>query len=81
MKLSVVGTITDEQGTQFDFDEKHVLKIEIESGNRKLLYEVNDEFKQNQKLRELIEKTIQDYKDSSEGIDVQLQKLLEESKK
>ena len=33
------------------------------------------------RLRELIEKRIEDFKDSSEGIDIILKKLLEESKK
>jgi len=53
------GTIVDiRDQTSWNFTEKNIIRIEVESGNRKLFYEVNDEFNQNKKLRELIEKRI-----------------------
>jgi len=55
----VKGTIVDTRNqASWNFTEKNIIHIELEHGNKKLFYEANDEFKQNQKLRELIEKKI-----------------------
>ena len=42
--------------------------------------QLKQQFLSDNKLRERIEKRIEDFKDSSEGIDIILQKLLEDSK-
>lgn len=89
----VKGTIVDtKHQTSWNFTEKNIIHIELEQGNKRLFYEVNDEFKQNQKLRELIEKRIMEISSSHKHfvgdenccgckIVLGLQKLLEDSKK
>jgi len=86
----VKGTIVDTKNQiSWNFTEKNIIRIEVESGNRKLFYEVNDEFNQNKKLRELIENEgqlqsiINECQDTDGYISVKhlKEKLLEESKK
>jgi len=81
------GTIVDTRDqTSWNFTEKNIIRIEVESGNRKLFYEFNDEFNQNKKLRELIKKYISQedilYNGmTDDDLKKELQKLLEESEK
>jgi len=83
----VKGIIVDTRTqASWNFTEKNIIRIEVESGNRKLFYEVNDEFNQNKKLRELIKKSIEEnerYKNDydSGGLYYELKQLLEDSKK
>lgn len=59
MKLNVAGTIDDEKGISIDFTEKNVIKIEVEFGDKKLFYEVNDEFNNYKKIVESLKKLIE----------------------
>lgn len=90
----VKGTIVDTRDqTSWSFTEKNIIHIELEQGSKKLFYEANDEFKQNQKLRELIEKKIRNlpgqieyaispsWKEDYELLLIEFKSLLEDSKK
>jgi len=42
MKLKLTGRITDKAGIAFSFTEENVTKMEIEDGDKRLYYEVNE---------------------------------------